>query len=157
MRIPRPVGLAIGITVLYLGMIFVGASFLGAGHGSGFFFVALCAPISSASPWGVAIGPTIAILLACRRFLLCRLLAAIVLLVHYYGIYTIIIEMNWRSVERLLRAGAGLVLVYAATQAFMWCLILCSPRKANKDSAANGSQPIQSETDQTSSAAGSRR
>jgi len=130
----KAITLAIGISILYCGLIYTGCAFNGAGHGSDFFGSAMLAPFSVISeaiwtfPAGLALWFIIGIILSLRHFTVCRIIAAAILILHYIGIAIIGFQTGWYDVGRVWNAFpivvVGFLTVYIASQFFMWILIL---------------------------------
>lgn len=123
----------VGVSALYFALIFLGYAFGGAGHGSVFFAAALLSPFSTSggvaglSPLGLAIWPTVGLLLALRRFRSCKIAAAAILVLHYLGIVVLSLQTEWSSVSRIWHSMweivALVVAAYLGSQAYMWVLI----------------------------------
>jgi hypothetical protein len=131
----RAIALFVGITALYHGLIFASAALTGAGHGSYFFFNALLAPFSTIpliAPIGLVLWPVVALLLALRRFSVCRKCIEIILAIHYFGILIVCAQTDWHYVHKVWRSMpglvAGFVAVYVCSQVFMWKLLRGKPQ-----------------------------
>jgi len=123
----KAIALALGVSVLYLGLVFVGYAFTGAGHGSDFFGAALLAPFSTSegfSMLGLVLWPLVGTLLAFRRFRSLQIAAAGILILHYLGILILSFQTDWYDVGRVWHSMrpivAAFILVYLGSQIFMW-------------------------------------
>ena len=119
------------ISALYYGLMFWSAGFTGAGHGSDFFLSALFAPFSASeaiAPFGLLLWPVLALLLALRRFQACRVSAMVVLVLHYLGVVLVSFQTDWVYVGKVWHSMpvmvAAFILVYFASQVFMWTWIM---------------------------------
>jgi hypothetical protein len=128
---PKAIALVVAISALFCVLAFLGAAFTGAGHGSSFFFTAVLAPISASGAFsliGLLFWPAVAVLLALRRFLFCRVAAALALLSHYVGIAIVALDTEWYYVGRVWHSLPALVVVFVALylggQVFMWWWIV---------------------------------
>jgi len=126
----KAIALALGVSVLYLGLVFVGYAFTGAGHGSDFFGAALLAPFSTSegfSMLGLVLWPLVGTLLAFRRFRSLQIAAAGILILHYFDILILSFQTDWYDVGRVWHSMrpivAAFILVYLGSQIFMWVLI----------------------------------
>ncbi len=135
MRALKSIALAVGISILYFGLAFVGYTFTGAGHGSEFFGKVLLAPFNASDRFvmvGLAHWPIVGTLLAFRHSRSGRLGAAAMLLLHYLGVVVLSFQTNWYYVGRVWQSMwptvAALVAVYLGSQIFMWILITRSQR-----------------------------
>jgi hypothetical protein len=130
MSIPKSIAFVISTSLLYFGLIIASAAFMGAGHGSGFFLMAILAPFSPFEvtvPIGIAFWPAIAVLLAFRHKVACRKAAAIALAAHYAGILIVSFRTDWSYVRKVWNSKpivvGAVIVVYVASQAIMWTLI----------------------------------
>jgi hypothetical protein len=129
MRTIKGLALVLSISGLYGALIFVAASFTGAGHGSYFFGSALLAPFSGAAALevlGFGLWPVVGILLALRRVPACRIAAGTILVLHYFGIAMVSVPRDWdvRKVWDLFPVEVSAVAVaYFGSQMFFWILI----------------------------------
>ena len=127
----KAIVMVVAISALYYGLMFFGAGFTGAGHGSDFFVVALFAPFSVSeviAPAGIVLWPAVAVLLALRRFRACRVSAIVVLVLHYLGVVIVSYQTDWGYVRKVWHSlpvmVATFVVVYLATQVLMWTWIM---------------------------------
>lgn len=134
MKAAKTIPFIAGVASLYTFLIFLSAGLTGAGHGSGFFVVALLVPASifGGGVWtlwaGVAFWTAVAILVAMRRLVWCRLLAGTLLLSHYMGVLFMSMQQDaWGDLGHVWRvAWATVSLIvgaYLLSQGFLWNLI----------------------------------
>ncbi len=131
MRALKAIAIVVAISALYYGLMVCGAGFTGAGHGSDFFLLALFAPFSASeaiAPVGLLLWPALALLLALRRFPACRVSAIVVLVLHYFGVVIVSFQTDWGYVRKVWHSMpimvAAFVVVYLASQVFMWTWIM---------------------------------
>lgn len=139
MRAFKVIFLVVGIPVFFfcLELFSVGA-FGGAGDGDFYFADAVSAPFTNFNStghgdfvrsFGVILWPTVAILLAFRRFRGCRCAAAIILILHYCGVAKLGFDYSWSyAVGKAWSAGpvvlAFVLAAYFFIQTFMWWLLV---------------------------------
>jgi hypothetical protein len=130
MTILKAIGLVGGISLLYYGLGFLGAAFTGAGHGSYFFAAMITAPLSAfdfMGPVWFVFWPSVALLLALRQYARCRNAAIAALVAHYVGVVIVCFQFGWSDIRRSWHSVPGSVLLfmllYLASQAFMWFLL----------------------------------
>lgn len=130
MVVLRASTLIIGFTGLYYGLASLGAALIGAGHGSPFFFMAALAPFSlmpDLAWFGLALWSAVGLLLALRHFQECRLLARIILGVHYVGVLAVSLLTDWEALGKAFQNVPYLVVLffigYIGSQTFFWILI----------------------------------
>ena len=128
----KTIGIVVGISSLYYGLVIIAGAFTGAGHGSYFFLEAVVAPFLGSGLFAtvgtIMFWPLVSILLALRRFSACRIAAAVGLVAHYLGIAIICSKAGWddgvgRVWEYWPGTVAAFVALYFGSQIFMWVLI----------------------------------
>jgi hypothetical protein len=131
MSTPKPILLVGGIVALYGALVVLGI-FLALG--SDYFVAVLLAPFSALgnSDWvlvaGMSLWVFVAVLIAMRRFIWCRITAAAVLAAHYVGVLIISLHReDWDHIAYIWRHAWTLIVLliaaYCASQGFMWRLI----------------------------------
>ena len=126
----KSIALAVGISILYFGLVFVSQACTGAGHGSEYFGAALLAPFSVLEGFaglGLALWPVVGTLLAFRRFRSSQIAAATILILHYLGVMVVSFQTDWYYVGRVWHSMPAIVVAlitaYFGSQIFMWILL----------------------------------
>ena len=127
----KAIAFVLGMSALALALIFLAGGFMGAGHGSSYFILALVAPFggeNATAPLGMLLWPLIVVLVVYRRSILCRASAALVLIIHYLGIIILPFQTDWSDVRRVWNVMPVMVILFAGlylvSQIILWSRIL---------------------------------
>ena len=156
MKALKGISLAVGIAIWFYGMLFFGFLFSGVAPDGGDPFLAklVLAPFGSVLGEAAAdrtifswlvmgLWPLVGVLVALRHFVVCRMLAAAILVVHYWGIVTLTWDIEWRDVAKVWGLWPAVIImflmVYLGSQISLWFLIFWRRRPGlNPSGAGNG-------------------
>ncbi len=147
MRVLQGLFLIFSICAIFYVLLFMGAAFGGAGHGTLFFAAALFAPFNMLGDLTqpevyYCLWPGVGILLALRSFSICRIAVIALLAVHYLGVVFLCLttpSSEWYYVGKVWSSTNGFIVMffggYLAAQMFIWMLILQVTRKDHDDAS----------------------
>jgi len=128
-------GFVMLVSVMFFLLGFMGVAAIGDGHGTAYLFVVVTAPFSGGDDIWLGLAalclfwPMVGLMIALRRWAVCALVGAILLLGHYAGIVWLhLVGINeWSYIDKLF--GPGLVIlipwlaVYVGMNMWFWRML----------------------------------